>query len=137
MVCEPYLNFFLKLKGEKKGLRSFEGLAFNSLTPLPLVDVADSLQEWPFFPSLNPFPLLKQPSCKACFPGKIYWKTSSSADLRVLRHSLSRGICILASKGRKLLGEKKEHLILEFQVRTSKRVCKVIIFHGVECSQRL
>ena len=58
MVCEPNLNFFKTKRKKKKGLRSFEGLAFNSLTPLPLVDVAGSLKEWPFFPSLNPFPLL-------------------------------------------------------------------------------
>ena len=80
---------------------------------------------------------LKQPSCKACFPGKIYWKSSCSADLRLSSRSLSRGICISASKGRKLLVEKKERLILEFQVRARKRVWKVILFHGVECSQRL
>lgn len=37
----------------------------------------------------------------------------------LLRLSLSQGICILAYKGRKLLGERDERLILEFQVRAS------------------
>lgn len=35
----------------------------------------------------------------------------------LLKLSLSLGICILAYKGRKLLGERNECLILEFQVR--------------------
>lgn len=51
-----------------------------------------------------------------------------------LRLSLSQGICILVYKRRKLLVERNERLILEFQVRAS--VCgRFLFFMGSRCSQ--
>lgn len=96
MVCELYLNFFFKLEGKKKDLRSFEGLAFNSLTLLPLVDMAGSLQEWPFFPSLNPFSLLPaSPSVtdplSSSPPAKPVFQERSIGSLHAQR------ICVLAA----------------------------------------